>query len=115
MTDEELDRPEIEAVLETRRELGLRYDAELVDGFADRIERVVEKRVSADVARRRGSEASQVVAGQRQLALAIVSLVAAIPISIPLGLQGKYPALLIALIAIMVVNLAHAWQSKRDR
>lgn len=115
MPDEEIDRSESEAALETRRELGLRYDAELVDGFADRIERVVEKRVSAELAHGRGSEASYVGAGQRQLALGIVSLVACIPISIPLGLQGQYPALLMALIAIVVVNLAHAWQSKQKQ
>jgi len=33
MADPEFERTEIEAALEARRELGLRYDAELVDGF----------------------------------------------------------------------------------
>jgi hypothetical protein len=48
MGEEELERSEVEAVLETRRELGPSYDAALVDSFADRIERAVEKR-TADV------------------------------------------------------------------
>jgi hypothetical protein len=39
--------------------------------------------------------------------------VAFIPICIPLGLQGEFPALLVALLAIVAVNYAHAWQSKR--
>lgn len=111
--DEGLDRNDIEAALETRRELGLRYDAELVDGFADRIERVVEQRFSNELDSRRRADAAQAAAGPRQLALAIVSLVAFIPISIPLGVQGEFVPLFIALFAIVAVNLAHAWQSKR--
>ncbi|MGI8646072.1 MAG: hypothetical protein ACR2JD_07120 [Nocardioides sp.] len=113
MAEEELERTEIEAVLETRRELGLQYDAALVDGFADRIERALDKRVSEELVQRKRADAAVASAGPRQLALGIISLVACIPISIPLGLQGQYPALLIVLLAIVAVNYAHAWQSKR--
>ncbi len=35
--EDELGHGDIEAALATRRELGARYDAELVDGFAERI------------------------------------------------------------------------------
>ena len=111
--EEELERSEIQAVLETRRELGLQYDAALVDGFADRIERAVDERVSAELSRHTRADAAVAAAGPRQLALGIISLVACIPICIPLGLQEKYPAILIVLMAIVAVNYAHAWQSKR--
>ena len=111
--DEGLDRNDIEAALETRRELGLRYDAELVDGFADRIERAVEQRVADEVAARGRADAARANAGPRQLALAIISLVAFIPISIPLGVNGEFVPLLVALLAIVAVNVTHAWQSKR--
>jgi len=115
MVDNELERSEIEAVLETRRELGQQYDVALVDGFAERIERAVEERVSEELATFRRSDTVVASAGPRQLALGIVSLVACIPICIPLGLQEKYPALLIVLMAIVAVNYAHAWQSSQGR
>ena len=41
---EEFDRQDAEAVLRVSRELGTEYDAELVNAFADRIERAVETR-----------------------------------------------------------------------
>ena len=50
--EDDLGHGDIEAALATRRELGARYDAELVDGFAERIERAVERRVSEEVALR---------------------------------------------------------------
>ena len=46
---DDLGHGDIEAALATRRELGARYDAELVDGFAERIERAVERRVADQV------------------------------------------------------------------
>ena len=81
-------------------------------GFADRIERAVSERVSAELRQR--SRAHEVAAsgGPRQLALAIVSLVACIPISIALAVNGQVPALIVTLIAIVAVNVAHAWQSR---
>ena len=43
---DDLGHGDIEAALAARRELGARYDAELVDGFAERIERAVERRAA---------------------------------------------------------------------
>ena len=43
---EELERAEVEALLRARQELGAEYDAELVQSFADRIERAVESRLA---------------------------------------------------------------------
>jgi len=112
VTDDDLGHADIEAALEARRELGARYDAELVAGFADRVERAVSERVSAELSQR--SRANQVAAsgGPRQLALAIISLAACIPISIVLALNGALFALVVTLGAIVAVNAAHAWQSR---
>ena len=44
----------------------------------------------------------------QQLALGIISLVAAIPITIPLALNDKLATVLVAWIGIVVVNIAHA-------
>jgi hypothetical protein len=109
---DDLGHGDIEAALETRRELGARYDAELVDGFAERIERAVDQRVADQVALQQRRTATVASAGPRQLALGIISLVAFIPISIVLGLNSEFLALLVTLIGIVGVNAAHAWQSR---
>ena len=85
----ELAREDAEALLEVRRELGPSYDAALVDSFAERIERAVSERVDAQIAQRRASQAAVAGAGARQLALGIVSMVAAIPISIVAAAQER--------------------------
>ncbi len=111
--EDELGHGDIEAALATRRELGARYDAELVDGFAERIERAVERRVADQVALQQRRTAAVAGAGARQLALGIVSLVAFIPISIALGVNEQFLALLVTLVGIVGVNVAHAWQSRQ--
>ncbi len=111
--DEEVGREDVEALLEVRRELGPSYDAALVDSFADRIERVVAERVDAQVARRDAAQRSAAHSGGRQLALGIVSLVAAIPISIVLAqVEDGLVPLLVAWMGIVLVNMAHALQSR---
>ena len=111
--EDELGHGDIEAALATRRELGARYDAELVDGFAERIERAVERRVADQVALQQRRTAAVAGAGARQLALGIISLIAFIPISIVLGVNGELVALVIAVAGLVGVNMAHAWQSRR--
>lgn len=110
--EEGLGHGDIEAALATRRELGARYDAELVDGFAERIERTVDRRVADQVALQQRRAAAVAGGGARQLALGIVSLVAFIPISIVLGVNDQFLALLVTLAGIVAVNVAHAWQSR---
>ena len=109
----DIERSEAEAVLETRRELGLQYDAVLVDSFADRIERAVEARVAADLAERRSGRQADAGAGKRQTALGIVSVVAGIPISaitlaVPNTDDGGFLSLVVAWAGIVGVNVAHA-------
>ena len=114
--DEGLDRNDIEATLETRRELGLRYDAELVDGFADRIERAIDRRVADELAVRGRSDAVHRAAGPRQLALGIISTIAGIPISaisLAASDEGGLAALVVSWAGLVGINVAHAWQSKR--
>lgn len=110
---DELERSEVEAVLETRRELGLRYDRELVDGFADRIQAEVERRAGAELHTRQQGHAAQRSAGTRQLALGIVSLVAGIPITaitlaVPENADLSAISLILAWGGIGTVNAAHA-------
>jgi hypothetical protein len=120
MPEDEIERSELEALLETRRELGLRYDAELVDGFADRIQRAVEQRYAAEVQDLGWVRHQEEAAGKRQLALGIVSLVAGIPISAitleaPDGGDTSLMSLIVAWSGIAAVNIAHALQARRRR
>jgi hypothetical protein len=110
---EQVGRQDVEALLETRRELGPSYDEALVDSFAERIERAVAERADAQVSVRRAGAASARAAATRQMVLGIVSLVAAIPISIVLGVTGHFTAMLVAWIGIVGVNLAHAAQGRQ--
>jgi hypothetical protein len=106
--DDKLERQEVEAFLETRRELGPSYEREVVDAFAERIERAVEARVGAtswDLKQQRDDERGD---RQRQLALGIVSLGVSIPITIPLAVTENVGALTISWLGIVAVNAAHA-------
>ncbi len=115
MPDDELERSEIEAVLETRRELGVSYDAALVDSFADRIERAVQQRSEETTGARDLHRLQRESAGKRQLALGLVSVIAGIPITLPLGLTDNLPALVISWLGIVGVNAAHAATANRSR
>lgn len=112
MEDEHVGRQEVEALLETRRELGPSYDAALVDSFADRIERAVAERVDAQVEMRARSSRRDDARDNKQLALGIVSMVAAIPISIVLGLNDHFLALLISWMGMVAVNAAYGLRGR---
>ena len=111
---DELEHGDIEAALAARRELGASYDAAIVDSFADRVEREIARRVDAEVSVHQRSQRSVEAAGPRQLALGIISLVAAIPVSLALGLNDQLVPLLVTLFTIVMINGAHAWQSRRS-
>ncbi|MCW2737366.1 hypothetical protein [Nocardioides sp.] len=108
--EDDLGHGDIEAALATRRELGARYDAELVDGFAERIERAVDRRVSEQVAlsQRRTSEAA---GGRvRQFALGVISLAVGVPVTIVpmVATDNGLPAVVVAWLGIVGVNAAHS-------
>lgn len=116
MAGDDIERSEVEALLETRRELGPSYDAALVDSFADRIDRAVERRIDEDSSQRRLAVRSSETAGKRQLALGIVSVGVGIPISaitlaVPEG-AASLGALVVAWAGIVGVNAAHAWHGR---
>lgn len=114
--DGSIERTEVEAVLETRRELGQSYDAALVDSFADRVEAAVAARVAAETVQRQHGDRDRASAGPRQLALGIVSTVAGIPVTaVSLALTND-PAGLVAMVigwgGLVGINAAHAVQAR---
>ncbi|GAB3812703.1 hypothetical protein GCM10028820_06210 [Tessaracoccus terricola] len=127
--DDGVSRSDIEALAATRSDLGADYEPALLDNFAEKVEAAIDARVSAELARRGGSQQpgeyhfqtqhghgavplrqgpAPVVGGGQQLALGIISLVSFIPISIALGVNGQFLALLVTLAAIVGVNVAHS-------
>jgi hypothetical protein len=108
--DDDLGHGDIEAALATRRELGARYDAELVDGFAERIERAVDRRVADEVALHQRRTAGGEGARIRQFALGVISVGVGVPITIVpmVAADNGLPAVIMAWLGIAAVNAAHA-------
>ncbi|HEU4514895.1 MAG TPA: hypothetical protein VFR87_17425 [Nocardioidaceae bacterium] len=107
-----LERQELEATLEVRRELGPSYEPALVDSFVDRIERAVEARVDARIAERRAERKRADERSNRQLSMGITSMALGIPISAIAGGIGDVPGLVVSWAGIAAVNLAYAWQNR---
>lgn len=107
-----LERDDIEAALETRKEFGAEMEPALVDSFVARIEHAAEQRARADFALETRRIKEHKRDAGRQLTLAIVSLVMAIPLSaIGAGVLG-FPGLLIAWIGIVLVNVTFALRKR---
>ncbi|PKH40506.1 hypothetical protein SAMN05192575_11588 [Nocardioides alpinus] len=108
--EQDLGHGDIEAALATRRELGARYDAELVDGFAERIERTVERRVSEQVALQQRRTSDDSGGRVRQFALGVISLGVGVPVTIVpmVATDNGLPAVMVAWLGIVGVNAAHA-------
>jgi hypothetical protein len=102
------DRDELQAAIEARRELGPAHEAEIVDGFLERIERSIDKRIDERLAQRRDAAPPK---RDPQYAVTFVSLGVAIPL---LGIGGGIAGLagIIAVcIALVLVNLI-VWNAR---
>jgi hypothetical protein len=110
---DEMARKDIEAGLETRHELGDAFDAELVAGFADRIEKTVQERVGATASARTLAERNESRTSVFQFVLGAGSAVAGIPISITLGVTDNLGALVISWVGLVGVNVAHALRTRK--
>ena len=125
--DPELTR-ELNATLQTRRELGQEYDEELIASFLDkmdqRLETVVDKRMRRQLAEQqmvvaRGSTRPQSAGGSpsypegmgARLGLAVASLVLAIPLSAIAAVNTGLPGLLVCWGGIVAVNGVQASRS----
>jgi hypothetical protein len=113
--EDELGHGDIEAALAARRELGARYDAELVDGFAERIERAVERRVADQLALQQRRTSDDSGGRIRQFALGVISLAVGVPVTIVpmVATENGLPAVVVAWLGIAGVNAAHASAVKR--
>ena len=95
-----VDREELTAAIEARRELGSDLEPHIVDSFVERIERRVAERKGAKPAQRDDSGGT--------LVLAIVSLLAGIPITAIAATHGGIVAIAVVWAGIVLVNLAYS-------
>lgn len=112
---EEVERRDIEALYAARKDLGPGYDDALTESFVDRVERAMAERVGTTAGERTHRQQIESRQVTFQFVLGAASMVAAIPISIVLGVQGEFLALLIAWVGIVMVNAAHAASIRRSR
>jgi hypothetical protein len=95
-----VERGDIEAAIEARRELGGDMEPHVIDSFVDRIEKRIEERTTRRVpAERKGREGSFV--------LALASLVAAIPITAIAATHGGITAMVVVWIGIVLLNAVY--------
>ena len=99
--EELVPRDEARATLAARRELGPEYEDELVEAFAEKVERRLAKREKAELAHDEDRRGISLVA-------ALVSLGCGIPITAIALSGGGLPALVIVWTAIVLVNVALA-------
>ncbi len=90
-------RDELEAALAARRDLGPDYERELADALAERIEQRVEARLRERLPAKRERD--------KELALAVVSMVLAIPLLGIAGGTAGLPGVVAVCAAIVLVNV----------
>ncbi|GGX77007.1 hypothetical protein [Streptomyces hiroshimensis] len=130
--DHEL-KKDLAATLETRKELGPEYEAELVDAFLEKVDRKLDAEIDRRV-RRQSAELQMAVArgarphldghgpgsfGER-FGFAAVSLVLAIPLSAIAVVNAHLAGLLVTWAGIVGVNALHVaglfpWQHRRTK
>jgi hypothetical protein len=93
---EEVER-ELEATVAARKELGPEHDEQLIQGFLDRIDGEIDRRVEERVARRRP---------QRPLVVNKETIAIAVPVVAVAGIFGGHIGVVGALIALAVVFVA---------
>lgn len=119
MTTPRLPREDLAAALAARRELGPDYDDAFIDTVMDRIEEALDARTAAGPRTRHRPApgprpgAEHVTAPRdHSLAMAVLSLLAAIPLSAIAVANAGLPGLLISIAGIVLVNLTYTFRPR---
>jgi hypothetical protein len=114
MSNPNLPRDELAAVLGARHELGREYEPALVESFIERLNQAIDARVDSALAEQSGGKL-QAAFQRAQFQVALVSLGVGIPISAIAGGIARLPGLAVAWGGIAAVNLAHSLSQRRPR
>ncbi|MFI0368759.1 hypothetical protein ACH35V_12815 [Actinomadura sp. 1N219] len=116
MTIPRLPRDDLTAAMAARRELGPEYDDAFIETVVDRIEEALDARSSAAEprARARPRPAAERFRGDRDhsLAMAVLSLLAAIPLSAISVINAGLPGLMFTLAAIVLINVTYTFRPR---
>jgi hypothetical protein len=93
-----IDREDLQAAIEARRELGSEFEPQVVESFVERVEKRLTQR-APEAPARQGRDGS--------FALALVSLGVAIPITAIAATHGGIVALIVVWIGIVLVNAVY--------
>jgi anti-sigma factor RsiW len=102
MSEQQEYRHELEATLAAREEMGEELEPQLVDRFADRMEREIDRRAKDEAHRQRPRSPGH---NAPMIPLALGSLGLAIPLMGIAGGTAGFPGILVVCIAIVLVNL----------
>jgi hypothetical protein len=95
-----VEREDVQAAIEARRELGGEMEPHLIDSFVDRIEKRIDERTTGRIpAVRHGREGS--------FALALASLIFAIPITAIAATHGGITAMVVVWLGIVLLNAVY--------
>ncbi|MFJ9410668.1 hypothetical protein [Streptomyces sp. NPDC101393] len=114
-------RKELDATLQTRKELGSEYESELVESFLEKLDKDVDRRVRRQLA----EQQIQVARGTRptrrdasggltpggfgeRFGVAIASMVLAVPLSAIASVNAGLVGLLVCWVGIVGVNAVHS-------
>jgi hypothetical protein len=119
MTTPRLPREDLAAALAARRELGPDYDDAFIETVVDRIEEALDARAAAAPRPRyrpapeprRGGEYAG-APRDHSLAMAVLSLLAAIPLSAIAVVNAGLPGLLITIAGIVLVNVTYTFRPR---
>ncbi|UKY50655.1 hypothetical protein [Streptomyces inhibens] len=110
-------RKELDATLQTRKELGPEYESELVESFLEKLDKNVDRRVRRQLAEQQVQVARgdrpprREVAGRdfwERFGVAALSLVLAVPLSAIATINAGLPGLLVCWAGIVGVNAVHS-------
>lgn len=111
--DDSVERSEIDALLETRRELGPEYDRALVDSFAARVEAAIDARKSSQSESSKHLAKREEAIAKRRWILGIVSIGVGLPVTAVAGALTGIAGVVVVWVGIVLVNLAHAIDRRR--
>ena len=110
MSEQQDFRHELEATLAAREEMGAELEPQLVDRFADRMEREIDRRAKENAARQSPREPRH---NAPMIPLALGSLGLAIPLMGIAGGTAGFGGVLVVCIAIVLVNFFWAGPWRR--
>jgi len=116
MTTPRLPREDLRAALAARRELGPDYDEAFIETVVDRIEETLRTRTSGSPAPRPSPAGEPRLTGENDhsLAMAVLSLLAAIPLSAIAVESAGLPGLLLISTMIVLVNVTYTFRPRRS-